>query len=342
MIDTDKTYCPRILIVDDDEDQCSLMCEALSIYFHSDLPRDIVAVTSGAECLSQPLETYDIVLLDHYLPDITGLELVPKILRRADLPIIMVTGENVSTTAAEAIKRGAQDYVVKLGDYLFALPIMVEKNIRQHRLKLDNQRLQRELEATLNEVRVKNIQLQESLTKVKTLATTDHLTGLSNRHRFGDVLERHYNEAVRYGFDLACCMCDLDNYKEFNDAMGHQHGDKLLMITADVIRSSLRSSDVAARYGGDEFILLLPHTPVERAMAVAERIRHQIVMESRKCSQNTLVTISLGIASLETDKPSGAEALVAMADRALYAAKARGKDQTVAFGQMSDVLAIPG
>ena len=338
--DPNKTKCPRILIVDDDEDQCQLMCEAMNMYFRSAPSGNVIAVGSGSECLSQPLETFDIILLDHHLPDTTGLDLVSRIVAQVDLPIIMVTGENVSATAVEAIKRGAQDYVVKLGDYLFALPIMVEKNIRQHQMKLDNQRLHSELQVTLNEVRVKNIQLEESLAKVRTMAITDHLTGLSNRHRFGDVLELHYNEAVRYGFDLTCCMCDLDNYKDFNDCMGHQYGDKLLMITADVIRSSLRSSDVAARYGGDEFVLLLPHTSIERAKAVGERIRQQIIVESRSYCNDTPVTISVGIGSLKKDNPPNGDALVAMADRALYTAKACGKDQIVAFNEMGDVFSL--
>ena len=186
----------------------------------------------------------------------------------------------------------------------------------------------------LSKLRMKNIQLQESLEKVKEMATTDHLTGLANRRRFAEILERCYSEAVRYGFDLACCMCDLDNYKQLNDTLGHQIGDEVLVLTAQAIRSTLRQSDIAARYGGDEFVLLLPNTALEEALTVGRRLRQDL---AARLVQSTapvrLVTLSMGIASLRAHAPSSADVLVSMADRALYAAKAAGKDRIVLYAE---------
>ncbi len=332
---------PRILIVEDDNDQRQLLADAVNTYYDVADNKHVVAVRTAAECLDQHLVEFDVVLLDFHLPDMGGMELMDRILARADLPIIFVTGENTFVTAAEAIQRGAQDYIVKLGDYLFAIPIVIEKNIRQHRIKLENRRLQGDLQSMISELRVKNIQLNESLDKLREMADTDHLTGLTNRRKFAEELDHHYDEARRYGFDLTCCMCDLDHYKLLNDTLGHQVGDKALIIAADIIRNSLRSSDVAGRYGGDEFVLLLSHTSVDRAMAVCRRIREELVDDiSEVCGPQRTVTMSVGIASIDIDNPPSANALVAMADQALYEAKARGKDQIVLFGSIEDPACV--
>jgi diguanylate cyclase (GGDEF)-like protein len=330
---TDAPQTPRILVIEDDTDQRELICEALQAYYEDEEGLNVIGVPCGQEALREDLSGYDVVIQDCNLPDINGLDLIERILDREDLPIIMVTGENVAATAAEAIRRGAQDYVVKLGDYLFALPVMVDKNIRLHRIKLDNRRLQDELQSMLGELREKNAQLEDSLKRVQELATTDHLTGLANRRQFGELLERLYSEAARYDFDLSCCMCDLDHYKHINDTFGHQVGDQLLVTASEIIRESLRASDVAARYGGDEFVLLLPHTSLEQALSVAGRIRAELNERTRADAEmaNLGVTMSIGVASLATDAPASADALVSMADRALYAAKEAGKDRIISF-----------
>lgn len=340
---TSEPKSPRILVVEDDDDQRQLICEALRIYYADAEDRDIVGAANSQECLAQDLPAFDVVLLDYDLPDMSGLHTLGKILERADVPVIFVTGHNDSATAAEAIQGGAQDYIVKLGDYLFAIPVMVNKALRQHQIKRENQALQAQLHAMLDELKQKNIQLEQSLEKVEALATTDHLTGLANRRRFKDVLERCYSEAVRYRTDLTCIMCDLDHYKQLNDTLGHQVGDEMLVLTAEIIRSSLRGSDTAARYGGDEFVLLLPHTSVQEARNVCERIRMQLMAEQEKRGRTgVVVTLSAGIASLESNHASSADELVSLADRALYMAKDQGKDRIVVFSQPGMVNQLTG
>jgi two-component system, chemotaxis family, response regulator WspR len=323
---------PGILIVEDDEDQRMLIREALCIHYGDPSGRNIVDVGTASECLETDLSRFEIVLQDYHLPDMPGLDLLEAVLARADLPVIFVTGENDSATAAQAIQRGAQDYVVKLGDYLFALPVLVDKNIGQHQIRKDNERLQREAQDMLQQLQEKNRQLEESLQKLEEMAGTDPVTGLGNRRRFNELLQRYYAEAVRYGFDLTCCMCDLDHFKDFNDTFGHRVGDEILVSAARIIRATLRSSDAAARYGGDEFVLLLPHTSEDRAEAVGQRVREDLVMTGREYgSQDPALGLSMGIASLSADQPASADELVIMADRALYAAKAAGRDQTIVY-----------
>ncbi len=326
---------PRILIVEDDPDQRELICEAMRIHFSGRRDLEIVGVGTGSDCLAQRLSDFDIILLDYNLPDISGIDLLEQITGMYDVPVVFVTGNSDISSADQAIRKGAQDYIVKLGDYLFGLPIVIEKNIRLHALKQENAGLQAKLTATLEKMRLKNIALEQSMQKLQTMAATDHLTGLSNRRVFAEILDRCYNEASRYKLDLTCLMCDLDHFKAMNDTLGHQVGDQILVTTADVIRSNLRRSDHAARYGGDEFVILLPHTSIDMAMSVSERICRQIVpATSRRTRTGTGITLSIGISSMKMDRPATADAMVAMADRALYVAKDRGKNRIVVFSEI--------
>ncbi len=332
-----KQRIPRVLVVEDDPDQLDLIRESLRAHYGPASAGGIIGVRSAGECLSEKLSRFDVVLQDLNLPDMPGLELLAELIRRADVPVVVVTGHNDSGTAAEAIARGAQDYVVKLGDYLLTIPVLVEKAIDQHRLRRENVRLQRRLEEMLNELRLRNAELQVSLDEQRRMATTDGLTGLSNRRRFDELLHKRFYEASRYGFDLSCCMCDLDCYKQLNDTFGHQVGDHVLAEAAGVIRASLRKVDVAGRYGGDEFVLLLPHTSLEWAMRVTDRIRSRISSATAPICDGRGVTVSMGVASLRSDQPRDADHLLSMADRALYLAKQRGRDRVVAFGQVRHV-----
>jgi diguanylate cyclase (GGDEF)-like protein len=330
---------PRILVVDNDRDQRELIREALEVYYDDPIRSELVAVGSAQQCLEQNLESFDVILVEDHLPDMGGLALLEQILARADIPVVFVTSENNSAKAVEAIECGAQDYIVKLGDYLFALPAVIRKSIAQHRIRVEKEILQQKLEATCEELRIKNFQLEESLDRLQEMAETDPLTHLANRRSFAESLTRSFSEAMRYGFDMSCCMCDLDHYKQLNDTLGHQVGDEVLALAANVIQQELRTSDIAARYGGDEMVLLLPHTCLQRASSVAQRIREQLALRSASHPRlNHEVTMSIGIASLETDHPTSADALVSMADRALYIAKSLGKDRIVTFSRTQETL----
>ena len=148
MTDT-RRQCPRVLIVEDDPDQLSLLTETLRIHYGPGIKDGIVGVGTGRECLAQDLASFDVVLLDYNLPDVYGTKLLEMILAIANVAVIFVTGEHDSALAAEAITAGAEDYVVKLGDYLFAIPVVIEKSLSQHRVKLENERLRAQLELML-------------------------------------------------------------------------------------------------------------------------------------------------------------------------------------------------
>ncbi len=303
----------RLLIIEDDEDQRELIRETLEDHFGRGT---VWTAASGAEAMAQDLKSFDLILCDYNLPDAGGMELLAEIRRRCTTPIIMVTGENVGKLATEAIRQGAADYVVKFGDYLFTIPLVVEKNLAAARLVAERETLRRELEQ-------KNSQLEH-------MAATDPLTGLYNRRHFGSALEQTFSEAARYASDLSCVMIDLDGYKQFNDTFGHQMGDQLLVIVGKGISANLRQMDFAARYGGDEFVLLLPRASDEEAAVVADRIRQQFIEASGKLlNGQSRVTMSIGIASKRICHPAGPDQLIAQADAALYQAKEAGRNRIV-------------
>jgi two-component system cell cycle response regulator len=315
----------KLLIIEDDADQRDLIRETLEDYFGRGT---VVAVDSRRAALEQDLCSFNLILSDYNLPDGSGMDLLDDLRTRTQTPVIMVTGENVGKIAAEAISRGATDYVVKFGDYLFTIPLVVEKNLSVAKVKRENQRLAEQLERTLLELQFKNGQLEESLHRVEQMAATDPLTGLYNRRHFGKLLEQLFAEAQRYDTDLSCVMIDLDGYKQLNDSRGHQVGDQLLVSAGKVITANLRKMDVAARYGGDEFVILLPHADTPEAAGVAQRIRDDYYQASAALlSTESGVRMSVGIGSLRANRPAHADQLVTLADKALYRAKETGRNR---------------
>jgi diguanylate cyclase (GGDEF)-like protein len=315
---------PKLLLIEDDPDAAELLLETIADHFGADCCTHVDHVQAALE---QDLSQFDLALSDVNLPDGSGLELLPEMLaQREDLPVVMVTSESGLDIAMEAIRRGAYDYIVKAGDYLFTIPLIVEKNLEVWRTKQDNTRLQQELEQTLSEVRVKNEQLEEAVAKLESLASTDPLTGLANRRSIGQTLDRAFAEAQRHGTDLTCVMIDLDCFKPINDTLGHQMGDRLLKTAAQSLTVNCRRSDVAGRYGGDEFVLILPRTDPQTGMQVARRIQQEFRQATHQLLGDQAQTdMSLGLACVSISKPTNADQLVALADAALYRAKQAGR-----------------
>lgn len=305
----------RLLIVEDDPDQRDLICETLQEHFGAGTTN---GVGSRKEALATDFVSFDLILSDYNLPDGTGMDLLSDVNARCSTPVILVTGENVGRTAVEAIRNGATDYIVKTGDYLFTIPLVVEKNLMVARIKRENETLQQQLIE-------KNQQLEQ-------MAATDPLTGLYNRRHLGRVVEQLFAESERYSGDLACIMIDMDGFKQLNDSAGHQVGDQLLQLAGKTIKNNLRRSDVAARYGGDEFVILLPQGGCDEAQNAAKRIREEFKMTTASMLKVASgVSMSIGIASVAVHRPNNADQLVAAADQALYQAKAAGRDRINLF-----------
>jgi len=329
----------RLLMVEDDADQRDLVREVVEDHFGSGT---LVCVESIGDALKQDLHAFDLIITDQNLPDGSGMQLLADIIKRCSTPVIMVTGENSGELAAQAIQMGATDYVVKTGEYMFTIPLVVEKNLTVAKLRKENEALQRELSKALNEVRQTNEQLEGSLKHVEQMASTDPLTGLYNRRHYARVLDQLYADSHRHGHDISAVMLDLDNYKTLNDTFGHAVGDQLLVLAGKTISANLRRGDVAARYGGDEFVLLLPHAGSAQAETVVDRIREEFKVASAQLLKRPLgVSMSIGVASQSACRSATAEELMASADAALYDAKRAGRDRVCCASGAKHLQKVP-
>ncbi len=175
--------------------------------------------------------------------------------------------------------------------------------------------------------------LKERAGKFEQLSVTDTLTGLLNRRYMEARLLEEIKRSVRHSFPMSFMMLDVDSFKSYNDQYGHPAGDEALKFVGNVIRETLRGADVAARFGGEEFAILLPQTTPEEAAAIAERIRGNI--EQTKFPKRR-VTTSIGIASCSAELCMSAD-LVSAADKALYEAKRRGRNRVIAFEELGTI-----
>jgi diguanylate cyclase (GGDEF)-like protein len=257
----------------------------------------------------------DCILLDVQLPDLDGFSICRVLASRdvtRDIPIIMLTSRGSVPDRIRGLETGAADYLAKPFD-LGELEARIVSCLR-------TRELQREL-------RVKNQQLEDLLTKFRILASTDELTGLFNRRRFFEELDREISRCQRYGSNLALLIIDADDFKHINDAYGHQAGDEVLRSLGKLLGNSFRRTDIVARYGGEEFAILLPETDLREAVEVADRFRQEV--QAGVCIARGVpipVTISAGVAVV-TPETASAETLIRAADAALYRAKAAGRNR---------------
>ena len=199
----------------------------------------------------------------------------------------------------------------------------------------------------ISEIEQKNEELEDAMTRLSQsreaiesknkelqyLATHDPLTNLLNRRALFEHLESRFEKAKMDGIELSGIMVDIDEFKSINDRYGHSAGDQVIQFVAKTLMSGLRFGDLSARYGGEEFCLILPGTNLDDALAVAERLRITVRTEFRaQFSWDVDLTISLGVASLEGALEDTANDLLNRADKALYAAKAHGRNLVIAWG----------
>jgi len=189
--------------------------------------------------------------------------------------------------------------------------------LRGHRARLREEELVRL-------VRERTEQLEEANRKLEELSFVDVLTEIANRRQFEQILDLEWRRAVRSGSPLSLIIADIDNFKQFNDANGHQAGDRCLRDVATLMDSIVqRAGDQVARYGGEEFAAMLPETDAEGAYSIAERMR-QAVQDLE--TEGGRVTVSFGVATIIASDSSSPNALVAAADSALYEAKNAGRN----------------
>jgi two-component system cell cycle response regulator len=263
--------------------------------------------------LEQP-DSPKLALLDWVLPDIDGIELCRRIRDARSLGpyvyVILLTGKEGRQNMLEAMKAGADDYLIKPFDELeLKARLLVGKRI------LD---LQEEL-----------VSARESM---RHAATHDSLTGLMNRGEILAMLGRELERARRERSPVGVILGDIDHFKKVNDTLGHLFGDEALREVGRRLREELRVYDGVGRYGGEEFLMVLPNCDLPNAMQRANELREIIASAPVSCcDEEKLITMSMGVAISSGEEKSDLEALLNQADAGLYAAKENGRNRVEHF-----------
>ncbi|MFP4452341.1 MAG: GGDEF domain-containing protein [Desulfosalsimonas sp.] len=185
--------------------------------------------------------------------------------------------------------------------------------------------LNNELSVLSRELSKKNRELKKAHRKITELSRTDPLTGLANRRYFNERYKEEFSLSQRHEIALSVVMMDLDHFKKVNDTLGHSAGDKVLAAFAEILKTNCRTEDFPARFGGEEFIAFLPHTPCDMAMIFGNRLRETLAGADILDDPQWEITVSVGISQLKKDDTP--DELVRRADQALYEAKKQGRDR---------------
>jgi diguanylate cyclase (GGDEF)-like protein len=293
----------KILVVDDSVNNLDILVELLADY-------DVIDTTSGVEAIEiLEEERVDLILLDIMMPDMNGFE-VCKVLKSdpltKDIPIIFITSKTDERSIEEAYDIGGIDYITK--------PFKSKELLAKVNRELQLKKLITELKNSKDEMEI--------------LASTDHLTKLYNRRYFLSIAEHSFKISKRDLDNLSIFMLDIDKFKSVNDTYGHQIGDDVLIIVANILKNNIRESDIVCRFGGEEFIVLLPKTSIIDAQIVADYLREKISREIIKLENGEIlkVTGSFGVSSIN-DNDNKIDSIIARADEALYSAKENGRNR---------------
>jgi diguanylate cyclase (GGDEF)-like protein len=173
---------------------------------------------------------------------------------------------------------------------------------------------------------------------LENMALTDGLTGLYNRRYFDMFYENIFNQSSRYGIPLTLIMCDIDHFKKINDTYGHDKGDVVLKEIANILKSNTRKTDIAARFGGEEFMLCLPSTEITSALDVARKIKQMVLNVKTKDIKK--VTVSMGVTSYRKEFDNNPTGLLKRLDDLLYEAKKRGRNRIISEDHTGDIIEV--
>ena len=293
-----------ILIADD-----SLVVRAVVRSGLEDEGYRVIEAVDGLAALEQcSQDPPDVILLDVEMPGLDGYEVLAELKGNAhlkDIPVVFLTSRSGMDDVVAGLRGGAHDYLKKPFE---AAELLARVGSAFHIKKLQDQ-------------------LQQRNAELDRISRTDGLTGLFNRRHLDEELGRRNTDSLRHGEAICVLLLDLDHFKHINDAYGHPAGDLVLRAFADRIRHGLRAGDIAGRWGGEEFLVILPRTDLGGATEVAERIRsataaQPVIAQGREIS----VRVSGGCALGPADS---VDALVQLADQCLYQAKDSGRNRIV-------------
>ena len=291
-----------VMIIEDHPDQREL----LEIVLQKEGYR-VITAANGVEALDRlAKEPVRVILSDVMMPKMDGFELMRKIRGNPEFKnvyIILITARIQERDRVQGLDLGADDYITKPFSFSELLArVRVGARVVQYQQHLEHQ------------------------------ALIDSLTSLFNRRAFERKMEEEFERAMRYHHALSLMILDVDDFKKVNDTYGHHWGDQVLKKIAEHLRTKTRRSDYPSRYGGEEFVLILPETDVENALRVDSKVRSEIKATTFDSKGRAFsVTVSTGLSSTCNKEYSNWQQMLEDADQALYLAKNRGKDRAEVF-----------
>lgn len=286
---------PTILIIDDSPSNLQLLAHVLKDQYFIKVANHGHKGLEVAHSLPRP----DLILLDIIMPDIDGYEVCKQLKaddKVKDIPIIFITGKTDTDDEEKGLLIGASDYITKP-----IKPAIVLARVKNQIT-----------------IRRQHLQLQE-------IAMHDALTGLYNRHYLLDQFSKRLSHAARHGNELSLLVIDIDHFKQVNDTHGHKAGDNILKAVATILEKNCRKEDIAVRFGGEEFVVLLEHCNLDSAQRIAEKMRAEIELAQ---PEGIKITASFGLSEL-SETSNSFDSLFNRADEAMYAAKEAGRNKVV-------------
>lgn len=304
----------HVLVVDDDSGVRNMQETVLT-----NAGFEVTTAADAEEAFAVVAEhSVQVAIVDISLPGMNGLELCTRLASEHGIDVLLITGDDVRYSYEDAVRSGASDFILK--------PIRPRELI-----------LRIERTATVRRTRIDR---DKSLRDLRRLSITDDLTGLFNARHFFQQLPNELNRAARYGHAVSLIVLDLDHFKRVNDAYGHQEGDRVLQHVATIIRSAIRESDTAYRYGGEEFAIVLPETAADSAMLVAERLRQAMPSMPVASANGDLLRITGSMGIAQREEAEDAQSFLKRADMAMYAAKQEGRNRIVSATLFSNSVSI--
>jgi len=271
-----------------------------------------------------------VILLDLVMPEMSGMSLVRLFHQNkstADIPIIVLSSIDEPVEKSAAFSAGVSDYIVKLPDQI-ELIARIRAHSRSYLNKLER-------DAAFAELVKLKAELEESNNALQLLSSLDGLTSIANRRRFDEFMLNEWKRAVRENSTLVLIMIDIDYFKAYNDNYGHQKGDETLKAVVSALKAVInRPADLLARYGGEEFVIVLPDTTIDGALKLANTLLDNVralKIPHAYSDASPCVSISAGISCCEPGlyHDNSVESLIEDADKAMYEAKANGRNQLV-------------
>lgn len=329
----------NILVTEDDPVNLMLVKGILAPLGHQ-----ITTAVNGTDAMEKLSSTiFDVLLLDVMMPDIDGFELTRRARldpRHRDVPILLITALSSKNDLIKGFEAGATDYVskpfhatellhrVKAHLNMRALQLSMEKTMNElnlQMLQVDQQ--QQQLEAKEKELTESNQLLAEANRALLEFANRDSLTGLLNRRKGWDYMHYEEERSRRTKKPIGVALLDLDKFKSVNDTLGHEAGDHVLKAASACLAAALRAADVLIRWGGEEFLVILPETDKAGLLSVAEKIRQAVENHPWKLKDGRRITVSVGTTVKMPDDDW--TKVVETADRALYEAKESGRNRVI-------------